>query len=297
MLIVGGFICSAIAFPSARSWMASWPWWLWPVVIFALLMLGIAIGNRLEKSAVQQRQLQRQLEYEKEDKRAAEKKEQEEKEWQKYLNEVRQKESQENDLMESVYYMDGHTFEFFMADLFRKQGYSVQVTPGSGDHGIDLLLDLDGRKIAIQLKRWKLPVGDTVVYETRNGMLYYWAQEAWIITTSSFTKGAKAMAKSYRVRLIDGDELANWMRIRSAQQVSMPPVKEDEERQEQPDAPAPDVGEWEVHERVDWHDEKGNVLMSHYGRRGPRFTEMVYAHMWARDHVQGEYVLRRKEDA
>jgi restriction system protein len=42
-------------------------------------------------------------------------------------------------------------------------------------------------------------------------MAHYQADEGWIITTSTFTKSARELAKSTSVRLIDRDELADWL--------------------------------------------------------------------------------------
>jgi restriction endonuclease Mrr len=42
-------------------------------------------------------------------------------------------------------------------------------------------------------------------------MFHYKAKEAWAITTSSFTEGAVELAKSNRVRLMDGRELEDWL--------------------------------------------------------------------------------------
>lgn len=119
---------------------------------------------------------------------------------------------QRDTLMDHIHAMSGHEFERFMAQLFRKQGYSVKQTSGSGDQGTDLLVDIDGRKIAVQLKRWRMPVGNKAVQETFTGMFLYEAQEAWLITTSSFTKSAREAARKTNVHLIDGEELTDWMR-------------------------------------------------------------------------------------
>jgi HJR/Mrr/RecB family endonuclease len=39
----------------------------------------------------------------------------------------------------------------------------------------------------------------------------YGSDEGWIITTSTFTRAAKELAKTTRVRLIDGKELGEWL--------------------------------------------------------------------------------------
>jgi HJR/Mrr/RecB family endonuclease len=64
---------------------------------------------------------------------------------------------------DEINHMSGAEFEDFMADLFRRKGDPVRTTPGSGDQGVDLLLEVEGRKVTVQLKRWVAPVGNKVV--------------------------------------------------------------------------------------------------------------------------------------
>ena len=53
--------------------------------------------------------------------------------------------------------MDGHEFEYFCADLLRKNGFSnVIVTPASNDYGVDITAIKDGKRYAIQCKRFPL---------------------------------------------------------------------------------------------------------------------------------------------
>ena len=90
---------------------------------------------------------------------------------------------------DSVNYMSGTEFEHFMADVFKKQGYEVETTPTSGDQGVDLLLTIDDRNIAVQLKRYGAkPVGNDAVQAVAAGRFHYKAKEAWVKTTSTFTK-------------------------------------------------------------------------------------------------------------
>jgi HJR/Mrr/RecB family endonuclease len=112
---------------------------------------------------------------------------------------------------DEINYMSGVEFERFMADVFRQKGYGVETTKASGDQGVDLLLDIEDKKIAVQLKRWTGPVGNAVVGATFAGIAHYEADEGWIITTSTFTRSARELARSTRVRLIDGKELGDWL--------------------------------------------------------------------------------------
>jgi restriction system protein len=64
----------------------------------------------------------------------------------------------------------------------------------------------------VQLKRYAVkPIGNDAVGAVFAGMFHYKAKEAWVITTSSFTKKAVQLAKSNGVRLIDGRELEDWL--------------------------------------------------------------------------------------
>ena len=77
---------------------------------------------------------------------------------------------------------------------------------------MDLILsDYDGKRVAVQLKRWSGPVGNAVDSATFGGMAHYQAEEGWIITTSTFTPKARELARSTRLRLINGKELAEWL--------------------------------------------------------------------------------------
>ena len=61
--------------------------------------------------------------------------------------------------------LSGHLFEHELATLFRGQGYNVEVTPGSGDHGVDIVLHGAGRTTIVQCKQNKHPVGQAIARE------------------------------------------------------------------------------------------------------------------------------------
>ncbi|MCI8692372.1 MAG: restriction endonuclease [Lachnospiraceae bacterium] len=100
--------------------------------------------------------------------------------------------------------MEGHDFEYAIADLLRHNGYrDVQVTQGSGDYGIDILARRKNVKYAIQCKRYKKPVGVKAVQEAGLGTDFYHCDAAAVITNSSFTKQAQTLAQNTGVRLWD----------------------------------------------------------------------------------------------
>jgi hypothetical protein len=104
-------------------------------------------------------------------------------------------------------FMSSTDFEDYMAEVFRKQGYEVQLTPPTGDQGVDLLLNKQGLRVAIQLKRYQGGVGNKAVQEIHSGVDFYDADEGWVITTSTYTRSARELANKLGIRLIDGLEL------------------------------------------------------------------------------------------
>ena len=111
--------------------------------------------------------------------------------------------------------MDVAELEAEVSRLLREFGYIVRSAPQSGLHDVDLLLETTSRKVAVQLKRWKAPVGDRSVYALFTGRIHYATDEAWLITTSEFTRKAVKLAGTTGVRLVDGVELAEWLASRN----------------------------------------------------------------------------------
>lgn len=113
--------------------------------------------------------------------------------------------------IEDILQMDGFQFENYLATLFRDNGYAVKVTSARGDFGADLLLSKDGKKIAVQAKRYIKPVGIKAVQEVIAAATYYKTNESWVVATNSFTKSAKALAHASEVKLIDKENLISMI--------------------------------------------------------------------------------------
>ncbi len=111
-------------------------------------------------------------------------------------------------------YLTGDEFEWFLARLFRRQGYTVQLTGQSGDQGVDLILIAPrGRKIAVQAKGYIVSsVGNKAVQEAYTGRAYYDCDECWVVTTSVFTKKAREVADKVGCRLFDRHAVHQWLR-------------------------------------------------------------------------------------
>ena len=93
--------------------------------------------------------------------------------------------------------MDGHEFEHFIATLLRKLDYEkVEVTPGSGDQGVDVLAEKEGVRYAIQCKCYSSDLGNTPVQEVNTGKMVYRCHVGIVVTNRYFTQSAREAAKA-----------------------------------------------------------------------------------------------------
>ena len=104
--------------------------------------------------------------------------------------------------------MPGEQFEEFCADILRGNGYqNVELTPTTGDHGIDILARKDGVKYAIQCKRYSKPVGNKAIQEAYSGKTIYNADVAVVMTNTDFTSQAIHDATKLNVLLWGRDKI------------------------------------------------------------------------------------------
>ena len=104
--------------------------------------------------------------------------------------------------------MNGHDFEYFCADLLTKNGFSsVEVTQGSGDHGIDILAEKDGITYAIQCKCHSKDIGNPAVQQAHTGKSIYKKDIAVVLTNRDFTTQAKEEAEMLGVKLWNREKL------------------------------------------------------------------------------------------
>lgn len=110
--------------------------------------------------------------------------------------------------MKRIDAMEGHEFEHFIATLLRSLGYEkVEVTPGSGDQGVDVLAEKDGVRYAIQCKCYSTDLGNTPVQEVNTGKMVYQCHVGVVVTNRYFTQSAREAAKATGVLLWDRSKL------------------------------------------------------------------------------------------
>ena len=108
--------------------------------------------------------------------------------------------------------MDGHTFEYFCAGILRQNGFdNINVTRGSGDQGVDITAYKDGKKYAIQCKKYSSHLGNTPVQEVFAGKTFYKCDIAVVMTNQTFTQGAIDLANATGVLLWDRYKLMNML--------------------------------------------------------------------------------------
>lgn len=127
-------------------------------------------------------------------------------EWRKKQAQI--KKEKMNYSFEEIDKMTGIQFEYFVKRLLQKNGYEdVQITKASGDEGVDLTAIHNGKKIAVQCKRYKNKITNKAIQEVFSGKHVYKCDEAYVITNSYFTDNAILLAKNHKVKLINRDQL------------------------------------------------------------------------------------------
>jgi hypothetical protein len=121
---------------------------------------------------------------------------------------------------EKMHELAPRKFEELIAELFRDQGYTVELTPPSGDGGRDILCthktSYGTMLTLIECKRYSLanPVGVEIVRGLYGVVESDEASHGVIATTSRFTKGAKDFHQRHihRISLSDYDVVSGWLR-------------------------------------------------------------------------------------
>jgi len=105
----------------------------------------------------------------------------------------------------------GEEFEMFLREVYLQLGYSVQMTPTTGDQGADLIIEKHGVKSAVQAKHYSSPVGNKAVQEIVAALNYYKVSKGIVVTNNEFTKSAIELAKANNIELIDGKALTKMI--------------------------------------------------------------------------------------
>lgn len=138
-------------------------------------------------------------------------------------------------LLGSVSAMSGGQFEVFMAQVFRAMGYRATVLGGSGDQGVDIIVQGTDGRIAVQCKNYKRAVGNKPVQEVYPGAKHHRCEQAWVVAPAGYTKGARELARSVGVRLFDADSIRQWIQQVDDREHERQRQAENKSRTEQPE--------------------------------------------------------------
>jgi restriction system protein len=118
------------------------------------------------------------------------------------------------DALEDLRSMPWQDFEHFVGELFTRLSYSIEVTGGPGDGGVDLIVSKEGRRYLVQCKKyreWKVSlsqVRDFYGAMTANRSI----NVGYFVTTGIFTLEAIRFAEDKNIDLIDGSRLIDLMK-------------------------------------------------------------------------------------
>ena len=99
-------------------------------------------------------------------------------------------------------------FEVLCTQILTAKGYeNVELTPTTGDYGVDIFAEKDGVRWAFQCKYYTNPVGVRAVQEIYSGRDFYHCMVGVVMTNSRFTKNAVTLANELNILLWDGNML------------------------------------------------------------------------------------------
>ncbi len=117
------------------------------------------------------------------------------------------------EILQQLRSIDWFQFEMLVGLLYRKQGYTVTRRGGARpDGGIDLVVEKDGQRSAIQCKQWKTwNVGVKAVREFLGALTDAGIQKGIFITLCGYTGEAKQLAEKHGIEILNEDRLARLL--------------------------------------------------------------------------------------
>lgn len=115
--------------------------------------------------------------------------------------------------------MHWRQFEKLTAEFYERDGYKVDLGPGSGDDGVDVRVwkpdasPGDSPLCIVQCKRQKDKLGKIVVKGLHTDVQFERAEYGVIVTTSELSPGAKTTisARGYDIQAVERDGVKGWL--------------------------------------------------------------------------------------
>ncbi len=106
--------------------------------------------------------------------------------------------------IEELASLSGAEFETAVGRVLLEYGWHASATAATGDQGADIIACKGDRRVIIQAKRYSGAVGNNAVQEVVGAILFYGGTEGCVVTNSTFTPAARALAQKNNIRLFDG---------------------------------------------------------------------------------------------
>jgi restriction system protein len=98
-------------------------------------------------------------------------------------------------------------FEHWCKCILLSNGWTARTTQRSGDQGADVIAEKFGIRLIIQCKLYNYSVGNKAVQEAYAAKAHYQAAIAAVVTNSSFTTSAQALANTTGVLLLHHSQI------------------------------------------------------------------------------------------
>jgi restriction system protein len=125
--------------------------------------------------------------------------------------------------LEQLQSMAPEEFEAFVAQVMERYGWRATLVGGTGDAGIDILLESGGNHAICQCKRYKGTVSSRVVRELYGVLVHTGADHAYLATSGAVSQAGRDWAMGKPITFIEGQELVAMMRTGSVPE-SMKPL-------------------------------------------------------------------------
>ena len=95
-------------------------------------------------------------------------------------------------------------FEMLCCQKLNDMGWSANLTPHSGDQGVDVKAEKSGVIIALQCKKYatNATIGNDAVQEVISGRIFYGADVAFVVTNATYTNSARELASKADIHLL-----------------------------------------------------------------------------------------------
>jgi len=122
------------------------------------------------------------------------------------------------ELVEQMRSIDWFQFEKLVGVVYRKLGYTVRRSGGANpDGGIDLVIEKDGQRSAVQCKQWKTwNVGVKAVREFLGALTDAGIQRGIFITLCGYTGEARQLAEKHGIEIVNEAGLAHMLESTNA---------------------------------------------------------------------------------